>query len=82
MEDFYSIQMLPVAIYTPSSKAIHTFSLLLSCWLENILIVDVFSGAGMFSSCHPIAGPYVSNTTPERRGQFVDCNLCVAFHLS
>ena len=73
--------MLPIAIYTPSSKAIYTLSLLLCCWLENILILDVFSGAGVFSSRRPIAGLYVSNAVAERRGQFVDCDLCVAFHL-
>lgn len=51
MEDFYSRQMLPTAIYTPCSKAIYTLPLLLCYWLENILRLDVFSAVGMFSSC-------------------------------
>lgn len=81
IKDFYSVQMLPLAICTPSSKAVCTLSLLLHCWLENILVSDVLGGSGMFSSCHPTAEPYVSNALPERRGRFMGCDLCVAVHL-
>lgn len=42
--------MLPTAIYTPSSKAIYTLPLLLCCWLEKILTLDVFGSVGCSSA--------------------------------